>query len=132
MTQQEQFEKALERAHKTGIRIVLRGQDADGLDAYAVTSASSEGTLYIVTHAGNVLVCSCAAGKAGRYCQHRALVRSDLMARAGQAKAARIERQAKEAHAPARMKPMPVQSASSVDVAAAPLIRKDGGRRLFR
>lgn len=79
MTQQTgEYERALERAHSAGLKVMGRGAWTNGATFHVVTSASEAGRFHLVTaHAGR-LACDCTAGQHGRLCQHRALVREQL------------------------------------------------------
>jgi hypothetical protein len=92
-TQQDQYTKALERAHAAGLKVQGCGQwthEQGGLPFVVVGSASELGRFHIVTvHAGR-LACDCQAGQHGRMCMHRAVAREELAREAREAEGARL------------------------------------------
>jgi hypothetical protein len=61
----QQFDSAVDRAHREGLRVIPSGVAG----VVFVTSASKPNLCYRVTRE----TCSCAAGRAGRPCKHRGL-----------------------------------------------------------
>lgn len=88
--QQTELERAIERAHKAGIRIAGRGyRRADSARVVAVTSASEPNRWHPVAIYAAHLECDCEASQRwGKVCIHRGLVHELLAAetveRAGQ------------------------------------------------
>jgi hypothetical protein len=76
----EDYTKALDRAHSNGLQIVGRGWwKPTGERVIGVTSASQPGTVHVVIVKDLNLQCDCIAAEHGRYCQHRALVHELLL-----------------------------------------------------
>jgi hypothetical protein len=77
--QRELYERALANAKRDMLAIVAHGTvKATGAALYCMPSRSQEGVWHVVTVDGLDLTCSCPAGKHGKYCCHRALVRCRL------------------------------------------------------
>src|SRR5258706_2327387 len=77
--QRDRYERAMAIAKRDGLEVVAHGvRKSDGAAVYAVPSRSKPGQWHLVVVEGLDLVCTCAAGKHGRYCAHRAAVRSRL------------------------------------------------------
>src|SRR5260221_12029436 len=75
---QTQYERALMRAQRAGVRVVGRGTvRRTGERFYAVRSATEADRWHIVVQR-NGLVCDCTAAQYGRYCMHVAVVRAEL------------------------------------------------------
>ena len=78
--QNEQYERALERAHAKGIQVLAEGtawwavsssEDPDGIAGHYTVRLSSD---------ARQLTCNCPAGQHGIYCSHRALIHERLAA----------------------------------------------------
>src|SRR5258708_11008624 len=77
--QAAQYERAMAIAKRDGLEVVAHGtRKSDGAAVYAVPSRSKPGQWHMVAVEGLNLVCTCEAGQHGRYCAHRAAVRSRL------------------------------------------------------
>ncbi len=75
--QRTMYERAMEIAKRNGLEVVAHGtRRSDGAAVYAVPSRSKPGQWHLVVAEGLDLVCTCEAGKHGRYCAHRAAVRA--------------------------------------------------------
>jgi len=101
--QRELYERMLATAKRDLLEVVAHGTvRATGAPVYCVPSRSQPGVWHLVTVTDLHLTCSCEAGKHGRYCCHRALVRSRIELEA-QVAADRREREIERAfHAAAR------------------------------
>ena len=69
MATQEQYAKALQRAHAEGVTVTVAAPSL-----YVVTNASN-GHSYIVSRHGEALDCQCPAGRHDHYCKHVSAVR---------------------------------------------------------
>jgi hypothetical protein len=77
--QAAQYQRGLEIAKRDMLQVVAHGTvKATGAALYCVPSRSQAGVWHVVTVDGLDLRCTCEAGKHGRYCAHRAAVRSRL------------------------------------------------------
>jgi hypothetical protein len=84
-TQVSMIDRALTRAHTSGLHIIGKGTvRADGTCVFAVSSASDAVLAHLVTVQGNRLHCDCTAAQYDRYCAHRALVHEVLSQEAQQ------------------------------------------------
>jgi len=121
--QQTQYEKALARATVKEVHVVGHGTiKATGQKFIAVSSASGDGC-YTVIIAGYSLICSCPAGKAGRYCHHRAVARHEIMERTAAADAAYVQQGVAIMAA--------AMDAADAERAAAIPMRRDTGPRMY-
>lgn len=79
--QQRMIAAAIERAHKSGVRVVATGVRNDtGAVVWLVSSATRPSLLHLVSIVDEQhLGCDCKAAEFGRYCSHRAVVRESLL-----------------------------------------------------
>ena len=99
MIQQDQYTRALERAHANGLMICARGWlKQDGSRVVGVTSASQANTVHMVVVRDLVLSCDCEAAKHDRFCQHRALVHEFLVSERFDRIDARISKLEQDVH----------------------------------
>ena len=76
------YERALQRARKAGLRIVGQGRiKQDGTPFVAVSSSREPNRYYLVIIGKTCLACECAAGLRDKMCMHRALVHARLLQR---------------------------------------------------
>ena len=74
------YERALDRARRSGVRICGRGRrKSDGAPVIAVSSASQPGRWHLVVILPTRLACDCYAGRGGKLCTHRATVHQLLL-----------------------------------------------------
>ena len=97
---QQEYTRALERAHANGLTICARGWwKADGSRVVGVTSASEPNTVHMVIVRDLTLTCDCTAAKYGRhYCSHRALVHEMLVEERFKRSDARIDKLERDLH----------------------------------
>lgn len=81
MVTREQYEKSLKRAHDAHLEITL----LEATMAHVHNPKNGEGYYTVRFPFGcHAMTCNCAAGDAGTYCYHRALVHEALLARKAQ------------------------------------------------
>jgi hypothetical protein len=84
-TQVSMIDRALSRAHTSGLHLIGQGyRRADGARVLVVSSSRDPNVGHVVTIQGSRLHCDCIAAQYERYCAHRALVHEVLAAEAEQ------------------------------------------------
>lgn len=87
MTQAQQYRyvTALTRAKEGGVYVCGQGTcHAANNPMWVVNSSRDPNVFYQVIQRGDILSCSCPAGRRGDYCMHRATVTAHLIAKARQ------------------------------------------------
>jgi hypothetical protein len=78
--QAAQYQRGLEIALRDALTVVAHGtRKSDGAAVYCVPSRSQQNTWHVVVVSGLDLQCDCLAAQHGKYCCHRAAVRSRIL-----------------------------------------------------